>query len=237
MPATAARNPSGARSATRPARSPASSAPAAAAVECGRLASSSAEPCVSARAASPTRRDNAGNTSSIREASDQSPGSRSITSSSTPTVQGASAAAGFQWAQAGSVPWVRESMSGTLHVPGWTIKGARIPGSSGVPTSAGDREEADCRGMSEERSTPRLERWVPGVRVARTYDRSWLRPDLVAGVVLAAILVPQGMAYAELAGLPAVTGLYTTIACLRRLRRLRARRGCWCSGPTRRSRR
>jgi high affinity sulfate transporter 1 len=37
---------------------------------------------------------------------------------------------------------------------------------------------------------------------------------VVAGVVLAAILVPQGMAYAELAGLPAVTGLYTTIACL-----------------------
>ena len=36
----------------------------------------------------------------------------------------------------------------------------------------------------------------------------------MAGVVLAAILVPQGMAYAELAGLPAATGLYTTIACL-----------------------
>jgi len=36
----------------------------------------------------------------------------------------------------------------------------------------------------------------------------------VAGIVLAAILVPQGMAYAQLAGLPAVTGLYTTIACL-----------------------
>jgi high affinity sulfate transporter 1 len=57
-------------------------------------------------------------------------------------------------------------------------------------------------------------RWVPGVRVVRTYQRSWLRFDLIAGVVLAAILVPQGMAYAELAGLPAVTGLYTTIACL-----------------------
>jgi MFS superfamily sulfate permease-like transporter len=36
----------------------------------------------------------------------------------------------------------------------------------------------------------------------------------VAGIVLAAILVPQGMAYAELAGLPPVNGLYTTIACL-----------------------
>lgn len=48
----------------------------------------------------------------------------------------------------------------------------------------------------------------------RTYERGWLRFDLVAGIVLAAILVPQGMAYAELAGLPPVTGLYTTIACL-----------------------
>jgi MFS superfamily sulfate permease-like transporter len=58
------------------------------------------------------------------------------------------------------------------------------------------------------------ERWVPGVRAARTYQRRWLRHDLVAGAVLAAILVPQGMAYAELAGLPPVTGLYTTVACL-----------------------
>jgi high affinity sulfate transporter 1 len=59
-----------------------------------------------------------------------------------------------------------------------------------------------------------VERWLPGVRAARTYRRSWLPHDLVAGLVLAAILVPQGMAYAQLAGLPAVTGLYTTVACL-----------------------
>ena len=63
-------------------------------------------------------------------------------------------------------------------------------------------------------SPSRAERWLPGVRLVRSYQRSWLRADLVAGAVLAAILVPQGMAYAELAGLPAVTGLYTTIACL-----------------------
>jgi high affinity sulfate transporter 1 len=36
----------------------------------------------------------------------------------------------------------------------------------------------------------------------------------VAGVVLTTLLVPQGMAYAELAGLPAITGLYTSILCL-----------------------
>lgn len=59
-----------------------------------------------------------------------------------------------------------------------------------------------------------LQRWAPGLSTFRQYKRRWLRPDLVAGIVLAAILVPQGMAYAELAGLPPVTGLYTTIACL-----------------------
>ena len=60
----------------------------------------------------------------------------------------------------------------------------------------------------------RLQRWVPGIKLLKGYPDGSARPDLVAGVVLAAILVPQGMAYAELAGLPAVTGLYTTIACL-----------------------
>ncbi|NTW42200.1 MAG: sodium-independent anion transporter, partial [Cellulomonadaceae bacterium] len=55
---------------------------------------------------------------------------------------------------------------------------------------------------------------VPGLVAARTYQRSWLTKDVTAGLVLTALLVPQGMAYAELAGLPAVTGLYTSILCL-----------------------
>jgi high affinity sulfate transporter 1 len=55
---------------------------------------------------------------------------------------------------------------------------------------------------------------VPGVETLRTYHRSWLTKDLVAGLILTALLVPQGMAYAELAGLPAITGLYTSILCL-----------------------
>jgi high affinity sulfate transporter 1 len=47
-----------------------------------------------------------------------------------------------------------------------------------------------------------------------SYRISWLRSDVVAGIVLCTLLVPQGMAYAELAGLPPITGLYTSILCL-----------------------
>src|SRR6516165_8729248 len=47
-----------------------------------------------------------------------------------------------------------------------------------------------------------------------SFRRDWLTRDIVAGVVLTTLLVPQGMAYAELAGLPPITGLYTTILCL-----------------------
>jgi len=55
---------------------------------------------------------------------------------------------------------------------------------------------------------------VPGFRAVTSYRREWLVKDIVAGVVLTTLLVPQGMAYAELAGLPAITGLYTSILCL-----------------------
>jgi high affinity sulfate transporter 1 len=55
---------------------------------------------------------------------------------------------------------------------------------------------------------------LPGVRMLRSYRPGWLTHDVVAGLVLTTLLVPQGMAYAELAGLPAITGLYTSILCL-----------------------
>ena len=56
--------------------------------------------------------------------------------------------------------------------------------------------------------------WVPGVQAISSYRREWLAKDIVAGIVLTTLLVPQGMAYAELAGLPPITGLYTSILCL-----------------------
>ena len=66
--------------------------------------------------------------------------------------------------------------------------------------------------MSDTRAP--IDRWLPGLAVARSYERSWLRTDLVAGVVLTALLIPAGMGYAEAAGLPPVTGLYATVVPL-----------------------
>jgi SulP family sulfate permease len=50
--------------------------------------------------------------------------------------------------------------------------------------------------------------------VLRGYQRTWLRGDLLAGVTVAAYLVPQVMAYAEVAGLPPITGLWAAVAPL-----------------------
>ena len=55
---------------------------------------------------------------------------------------------------------------------------------------------------------------VPGVTMVRDYRRRWLRTDLLAGITVTAYLVPQVMAYATVAGLPPVVGLWTIIPCL-----------------------
>ena len=57
-------------------------------------------------------------------------------------------------------------------------------------------------------------RWLPGLQTLRTYHRSWLPRDVVAGIVLTALLVPAGMGYAEASGLPAIYGLYATMVPL-----------------------
>ena len=56
--------------------------------------------------------------------------------------------------------------------------------------------------------------WLPGLATARHYERKWLRDDIVAGIVLTTVLVPAGIGYAEVSGLPPVTGLYATIVPL-----------------------
>lgn len=64
-----------------------------------------------------------------------------------------------------------------------------------------------------ERSS-RLARVAPIVAWLPSYQRSWWRPDLLAGLTVWALLVPEAMAYAELAGMPPETGLYAGLGAI-----------------------
>jgi len=57
-------------------------------------------------------------------------------------------------------------------------------------------------------------RWLPGIAMVRAYRAAWLPRDVAAGLVLAAMLVPVGIAYATASGLPGIHGLYATIVPL-----------------------
>jgi high affinity sulfate transporter 1 len=56
--------------------------------------------------------------------------------------------------------------------------------------------------------------WLPGLDTLRRYEAAWLPHDIFAGVVLATMLVPVGIAYAVASGLPGIYGLYATIVPL-----------------------
>jgi len=53
--------------------------------------------------------------------------------------------------------------------------------------------------------------WLPGIDTFRRYEAGWLPHDIFAGIVLATMLVPVGIAYAQASGLPGIFGLYATI--------------------------
>jgi MFS superfamily sulfate permease-like transporter len=68
--------------------------------------------------------------------------------------------------------------------------------------SGSDRQMADRTGWL---------RWLPGLQTLRRYEAPWLPHDLVAGSVLATMLVPVGIAYAVASGLPGIYRLYATV--------------------------
>jgi SulP family sulfate permease len=45
----------------------------------------------------------------------------------------------------------------------------------------------------------------------RPYQRGWLRTDIIAGITLAALAIPETMGYTKIAGMPVITGLYTIL--------------------------
>jgi SulP family sulfate permease len=77
--------------------------------------------------------------------------------------------------------------------------------------SADGARGTDLRGPSV---LSRVGDLLPLVRALPGYRRSWLRGDALAGLTLWALLVPQGLAYGQLAGLPAVTGLYVGLVSM-----------------------
>src|SRR5262249_42347666 len=60
----------------------------------------------------------------------------------------------------------------------------------------------------------RWKRWVPGLQILTEYQATWFGRDLMAGLVLTAMLVPVGIAYAVASGVPGINGLYATIVPL-----------------------
>lgn len=101
--------------------------------------------------------------------------------------------------------WLARSRSTPVGFPtGWRLGSPRggPPSSSveGVPAGQDDRSGVG--------------RWVPGLAVARHYQRVWLRGDIIGGLTVGAMLIPQSMAYAELAGMPPATGFYATLGAL-----------------------
>ena len=58
----------------------------------------------------------------------------------------------------------------------------------------------------------RIARLVPILDWGRTYDRTWIRPDVIAGITVAALVIPKALGYAGIAGVPIENGLYAAAA-------------------------
>ena len=57
-----------------------------------------------------------------------------------------------------------------------------------------------------------IARFIPMLQWTPQYQRSWLRPDLIAGLTVAALVVPKALGYAGIAGVPIQQGLYAAAA-------------------------
>src|SRR6516165_4391059 len=73
---------------------------------------------------------------------------------------------------------------------------------------------SDRQGEQELLTMSRWKHWVPGLQILTEYQAAWFGRDLMAGLVLTAMLVPVGIAYAVASGVPGINGLYATIVPL-----------------------
>src|SRR5215471_7132527 len=68
--------------------------------------------------------------------------------------------------------------------------------------------------MANSSLAPTTHRLLPILDWIPTYRRDWFLPDVLAGLALWAVMVPEGMAYAGIVGVPPITGLYTIVPAL-----------------------
>lgn len=68
--------------------------------------------------------------------------------------------------------------------------------------------------LKESRAPNKFARYVPGIQMLRTFDRSLLSKEFITGCTVFALLVPSAMAYGELAGVNPVAGLYTALGAM-----------------------
>jgi high affinity sulfate transporter 1 len=75
-----------------------------------------------------------------------------------------------------------------------------------------DRKADSVEAVTVQRTEPSgLQRYVSVLEGIRPYQRSWLPTDIVAGITLAALAIPETMGYTKIAGMPVITGLYTIL--------------------------
>src|SRR3954471_4237046 len=74
--------------------------------------------------------------------------------------------------------------------------------------------QAGGRMMANSDATSAAHRFLPILDWLPSYRRDWLLPDLLAGLALWAVMVPEGMAYAGIVGVPPIMGLYTIVPAL-----------------------
>lgn len=82
----------------------------------------------------------------------------------------------------------------------------------GSPAQIGFGYRGAQETMTTRAAWQRLSGWVPGLRLFAGYDRSCLPADLTGGLVVALVVIPSGIAYADLANCPPIAGLYAALA-------------------------
>lgn len=118
--------------------------------------------------------------------------------------------------------FLRESWPGSRKAPWGSIKTVwqDIVATAFTTMAVYSAYPQETKDMTVTTASTGVAKHIPALGWLRSYQSDWLRLDMVAGLTAAAVVIPQAMAYAAIAGLPVEVGLYKEISCRRSCR-------CW----------